>query len=143
MTQRPFRGLGFVRYNPVLTARARRLRNNSTLSEVLLWKELKGKQMMGYDFHRQKPIDQYIVDFFCPKLMLAIEIDGTSHIGKAEKDKKRQNKLENLGIKFLRFGDLDVKRDKEGVLRAIKRWIEMHEERINSAVENRCTPGTV
>ena len=53
-----------IPYNPKLKEIARQLRNNSTLSEVLLWLELKGKKMRGYDFHRQKPIDNYIVDFF-------------------------------------------------------------------------------
>ncbi len=52
---------------------ARNLRNNSTMSEIILWSKLKGKQMMGFDFHRQKPLDNFIVDFFCNELMLAIE----------------------------------------------------------------------
>lgn len=68
-----------IPYDPKLKMLVRKLRNNSTLSEVLLWLELKGKQMKGYDFHRQKPIDNYIVDFFCHELMLAIEIGGISH----------------------------------------------------------------
>ena len=55
------------------------LRKNSTLSEVLLWNELKGKKLMGIDFHRQKPIGNYIVDFFSPELRLVIEIDGITH----------------------------------------------------------------
>jgi len=68
-----------IHYNPKLKELARQLRNNSTQSEIRLWQYLKGKQMMGYDFHRQKPIDNYIVDFFCNKLKLAIELDGFSH----------------------------------------------------------------
>ena len=63
-------------YNSKLKERARYLRSNGTLSEVLLWRHLKGKQMLGFDFDRQKPIDNYIVDFFCNELMLAIEIDA-------------------------------------------------------------------
>jgi very-short-patch-repair endonuclease len=54
-----------IPYDPELKQLAHELRNKSTLSEVLLWKHLKGKQIQGYDFHRQKPLDQYIVDFFC------------------------------------------------------------------------------
>ncbi len=65
-----------IRYNPKLKALARELRKNSTLSEVLLWNHLKGGQMKGYQFMRQKPIDDYIVDFYCSKLTLIIEIDG-------------------------------------------------------------------
>ena len=68
-------------YNPALKDKARELRNNSTKTEILLWTFLKGRQLRGFDFHRQRPIDEYIVDFFCSELMLAIEIDGVSHIG--------------------------------------------------------------
>ena len=53
-----------ISYNPKLKQLAKNLRNNSTLAEVLLWQNLKGKKMKGYDFHRQKPIGNYIVDFF-------------------------------------------------------------------------------
>ena len=116
----------FLTYNPRLKERARYLRNNSTLSEVLLWNELKRKQMMCYDFHRQKPIDQYIVDFYCPRLSLAIEIDGQSHICKEEEDAIRQERLENLGIQFLRFDDLDVKIRMPDVLDSIREWIQQH-----------------
>ncbi len=80
--------------------------------------------MIGYDFHRQKPIDEFIVDFFCYDLMLAIEIDGSSHDTKIEYDKFRQKKLESLGIKFLRFDDLDVKQKIGWVLEEIQVWIE-------------------
>jgi very-short-patch-repair endonuclease len=118
----------FVRYNPRLKEVARELRRNSTLAEVLLWRELKGKQMMGYDFHRQKPIDEYIVDFVCPALMLAIEIDGDSHMFKEEKDEKRQKRLEELGVRFLRFEDLDVKFRMDEVLKTIREWIQHHED---------------
>ena len=87
------------------------MRKNSTLSEVLLWKYLKGKKTLGYDFDRQKPIDNYIVDFFCNELMLAIEIDGCTHNEKSEEDQRRQAKLESLGVRFLRFYDFDVKKN--------------------------------
>ena len=79
-----------IPYNPALKEKARELRNNSTTSEIKLWKFLKGKQMCGYDFHRQKPLDNYIVDFFCDELMLAVEIDGLSHLGNEKYDNQRQ-----------------------------------------------------
>ena len=66
-------------YNPDLKEKARQLRNNSTKSEIILWKYLKGKQMCGVDFHRQKPIGSYILDFFCPAICLGIELDGYTH----------------------------------------------------------------
>ncbi len=102
-----------IPYNPKLKRLARELRNKSTLSEILLWKQLKGRQMMGYDFHRQKPLDEYIVDFFCNELMLAVEIDGDSHRDEDvfENDVKRQKWLEEFGISFLRFTDIQVKTD--------------------------------
>lgn len=115
-----------IYYNPILKERARFLRNNSTLSEELLWNCLKRGQMMGFDFHRQKPILNYIVDFFCYDLMLAIEIDGSSHDNPEAEiyDKKRQQEIEKLGIYFLRFDDLEVKKDIGNVLRTIEYYIE-------------------
>jgi very-short-patch-repair endonuclease len=68
-----------IPYNPKLKEHARVLRNNSTKSEIYLWKYLKGRQRLGFDFHRQKPIDNYIVDFYCCDLFLAIELDGITH----------------------------------------------------------------
>jgi very-short-patch-repair endonuclease len=117
-----------IPYNPKLKEIARQLRNNSTLSEVLLWLELKGKKMNGYDFHRQKPIDNYIVDFFCHELMLAIEIDGISHTWEevAVNDEIRQRQIESLGIRFLRFDDNDIKQNMSFVLNTIHDWIEEH-----------------
>lgn len=113
-----------IPYNPKLKETARKLRNNSTLSEVLLWNRLKRKQMKDYQFFRQKPIDNYIVDFFCYELMLAIEIDGDSHVDKIEEDQLRQKRLESLGINFLRFTDFDVKKNMNGVLQYIEKWID-------------------
>lgn len=117
-------------YNPRLKAIARMLRNNMTRSEILLWNQLKGKQVLGYDFHRQKPIDEFVVDFFSPRLRLAIEIDGLSHDGKLEKDSKRQTEIEKFGIRFLRFTDEEVVHNLDGVVDAIRLWIESHGSRV-------------
>jgi very-short-patch-repair endonuclease len=111
-------------YNPRLNALARELRNRSTLAEILLWRHLKGGQRGGYDFHRQKPIDEYIVDFFAADLMLAVEIDGDSHTLKDAVDEVRQKRLEALGVLFLRFDDAAVKSDVDAIVRAIDNWIE-------------------
>ena len=115
-----------IPYNPKLKNYARELRKNMTLSEVLLWKKLQQKQVLGYDFDRQRPIDKYIVDFYCKELMLAIEIDGITHYNRlAEiKDERRQRKLESLGVRFLRFDDLTVKRDPTYVVSIIEEWIK-------------------
>lgn len=116
-----------IPYNPDLKAVARELRRTMTLSEVLLWNELKQKRMLGYDFDRQKPIDNYIVDFYCKDLSLAIEVDGNTHYYRFEEDLKRQMELEQLGVHFLRFDDLEVKRNILNVLRVIEDWIRKHE----------------
>ena len=76
-----------------------------------------------FDFHRQKPIGNYIVDFFCNELMLALEIDGHSHQDKYEADMNRRKDIGSLGITVLRFNDLDVKKDMDNVLHSIEGWI--------------------
>ncbi len=97
----------FVPYNPKLKARARELRSNMTVGEKALWQRLRKKQIMGYDFDRQKPMDQFIVDFYCKALALAIEVDGSVHDSPEAKlrDQERQARLEQLGVRFLRFSD--------------------------------------
>ena len=92
--------------------------------------------MMGYDFHRQKPLNRYIVDFFCNELILAIEIDGDSHDNEEAvlKDEKRQTKLESLGINFIRFDDLDVKKEMGFVLETIENWIIDFEEKYGRSI---------
>lgn len=114
----------YIEYNLNLKSNSRILRNNSTLSEVLLWKKLKAGSLMGFKFNRQKPLGNYIVDFYCKPLNLVIEIDGSSHNNSYEKDKHRQNELERLGLTILRFTDIQVKKDIRNVLRAIEIWIE-------------------
>jgi very-short-patch-repair endonuclease len=122
-----------IPYNPKLKELAKKLRKNMTLGEVLLWDELKQKKMLGYDFDRQRPIDDFIVDFYCKDLQLAIEVDGASHnIDEVyEKDVLRQKRLESLGVKFLRFEDKDVKKDMNNVLRTIEGWIKEYEQSYN------------
>ena len=119
-----------IPYEPYLVDLAKQLRKNMTLSEVLLWNQLKNKQMLGFDFDRQKPLDHFIVDFYCKDLQLAIEIDGTSHDGDEQfkLDNERQNTLELLGVHFLRFDDKDVKRNMTGVLFVIEEWIKKNSD---------------
>jgi len=118
-----------IPYNPKLKELAKKLRKNMTLGEILLWNELKQKKMLGYDFDRQRPIDNFIVDFYCKDLQLAIEVDGDSHNFDEviEKDEVRQLRLEKLGVKFLRFDDREVKKDMNNVLRTIEIWIGENE----------------
>ena len=113
-----------IPYSPKLKEIARKLRNSSMLSEVLLWEQIKNRQINGYKFLRQKPIDTYIVDFFYMDLMLAIEIDGVTHDYKVDSDRERQSRLEYLGVRILRILDSDVKRNMDGVLKMINKTIE-------------------
>jgi very-short-patch-repair endonuclease len=119
-----------IPYNTKLKELARQLRNNSTISEIKLWQQLKGKQMLGYDFHRQKPLLNFIADFYCYELQLVIELDGYSHQFEEVqiKDAFKQNQLEELGLTVLRFQDKDVLRDMNNVMRGIKNYIEVFEE---------------
>ena len=109
-----------IHYHPKLKSFAGELRKSGTLAEVLLWKELRGRKMYGCRFLRQKPIGNYVVDFYCPTLKLAVEIDGSSHDAKMEKDENRQKELQRLGISFLRFTESDMRRSPDSVMRAIR-----------------------
>jgi very-short-patch-repair endonuclease len=119
-----------IPYNPKLKALAKKLRETMTVSETMLWNGLKQKQL-GFDFDRQKPIDEYIVDFYCKKLNLAIEIDGESHDHPDAyvKDLERQQRLETLGVHFLRFDDRNVKENINNVLDAIADWIDANKKK--------------
>ena len=111
-----------IPYNPKLKALARKLRKDMTFGEVLLWNEIKDDKFGGFDFDRQRCIDNYIVDFYCKELMLAIEIDGMSHNHEEAflKDEIRQKKLKSFGVKFLRFSESEVKYDMVNVIRAME-----------------------
>ena len=125
-----------IPYNPKLTQLAKKLRNESTETEIYLWLKLKGKQMYGYDFHRQKPIDNYILDFFCYNLMLGIEVDGFSHeiLEVHNKDIVKEKRMNELGITILRFSDFEVLKDMENVIRAIEFYI-LEFEKTNTSLE--------
>jgi very-short-patch-repair endonuclease len=111
-------------YNKNLTPYARENRNIGNLSEALLWNQLKKKQT-GYDFTKQKPIGNYIADFYCKELKLVIEIDGESHTGKKEYDKARDEYMNALGIIVIHINDIEVKKKMRGVLKKINTSIEL------------------
>jgi very-short-patch-repair endonuclease len=121
-----------IPYDPRLRRRARELRNNSTLGEVLLWKQLNRKKL-GVGFHRQVPISHFIVDFYCHEIMLAIEVDGSIHntIQQKAKDIERQYHLEQLGVRFIRINNADIKRNMDSVIRFLKSKIkELNEKEV-------------
>lgn len=112
-------------YNKNLKQIARRLRKESTKAEVKLWNEvLRGGQIHGYTFLRQRPVLKYVVDFMCKELMLIIEVDGFTHewAEKWELDMERQNELEKTGFTVLRFTDEEVLSDIRNVQRVIELW---------------------
>ena len=114
-----------IPYNLNLKVLARELRKNATKAERVLWKSLSGKQCFGYDFHRQKPLGNYIVDFFCQELMLVIEVDGVTHNqpGVQAKDIEKEAFLNGLGITVLRFQDDDIYPDNRDALSEIERYV--------------------
>ena len=119
-----------IPYNPKLKEYARQLRNNSTKSEILLWQKLKRKQMYGYDFDRQKPVDNYILDFFCYELMLGIALDGYSHqfLEVQHKDSVKENTMNALGITVLGFTGEQIFKDMFNILLAIEDFIQNFEQ---------------
>jgi very-short-patch-repair endonuclease len=129
-------------YNINLKEFARNLRNNSTLPEVILWnKILKRKQLRGYPFLRQRPIENYIVDFFCKDLKLIIEIDGKIHKFQKSKDKKREEELLRLGFSIIRFNNEEVLNELFNVERTLENFIdELEKENSNSRKNRNITP---
>jgi very-short-patch-repair endonuclease/type II restriction/modification system DNA methylase subunit YeeA len=119
-----------IPYNPILKEYARKLRNKCTKSEAILWKQLKGKFENKYDFHRQKPLDNYIADFFCYELALVIEIDGETH--NLEKTKKKdfakEIRFNELGINVLRFPDTEVFETLDGLIDTVREYIHGFEK---------------
>ena len=107
---------GYIPYDSSLKEKARENRKNPTPAEKKLWFEvLQGQRLGDLKFTRQKPLDQYIVDFYCAGLMLAIEIDGDSHAEQADYDETRTKKLNHLGITVLRYTNRDILNNLEGV----------------------------
>lgn len=113
-------------YNKNLKQLARKLRKNPTKAETVMWREVLGeKQMMEYRFLRQRPIGNYIVDFFCKELKLIIEVDGYTHQFEevATNDQLRENELKEMGYFIIRFEDSEVLSDINNVVRTIENWI--------------------
>lgn len=120
MTKNILKNYKELPYNPKLKERARELRKAGNLAEVLFWMEVKNNKFLALDFHRQKIIGNYIVDFYCPELNLVIEIDGSSHNDKIEYDEKREQYLISLDLKIIHYNDVDVKKNLNGVMENLK-----------------------
>lgn len=125
-------------YNKDLKEFSRKLRNNSTLGEILLWQKLRAGSMKNYTFNRQKPLGRYIVDFYCKPLKLVIEIDGSYHFEEEQKikDNLRQQILEKMGVSFLRFSEQQIRKDMDIVLKVIEQYISEY-EKLNQLPRNK------
>src|SRR5690606_27272346 len=112
-----------IPYNKHLKPMAKELRKNMTPSEKLVWENIR-KKSLGVEFHRQVPILNYIVDFYCHEIGLVIEIDGNIHDNNFLEDAKRQGEMEAQGLHFLRFTNEEILKNMENVLERIKNYIE-------------------
>ena len=118
-------------YNKKHKHLARKLRKNGTLGEAILWeKVLRARQCHGLQFNRQFPIDRYITDFICRRLKIIIEIDGSSHRFKQEEDRRRDERLAELGYRTIRFTESEVRNDIENVKKAIESIIASNEREL-------------
>lgn len=108
-----------------LRDRAKQLRRNMTVAERKLWQRLRNRKLIA-NFHRQRVIGTYICDFVSLDYGLVIEVDGSQHFEETGKlrDRTRDNYLQSLGFKVLRFTNLDVMQNLEGVVEEIKRYIK-------------------
>ena len=109
------------------TPRRKSLRHSMPETEVILWSKLQRRQITGMKFRRQYSVGAFVVDFYCPELKLAIEVDGDSHFqpGAEERDAERANFIKQYGIKFFRFTNSDVRENLYGVLTQI--WESVNE----------------
>lgn len=106
--------------NPILKNRRKDLRKSQTEFEGILWSRIKNRQCNGYKFYRQYSVGFYIIDFYCPKLRLAIEIDGGQHAEEQkEYDQQRTSYLVGNGITEIRFWNNDISENLEGVYEKI------------------------
>ncbi len=113
-------------YNGNLKQYSRQLRENMTDAERKLWSKIRMKQLKGCQFYRQKPIGDYIVDFFCPRAKLVIEVDGSHHLvcESIEYDRIRDEYLSSFGLRVLRFTNTDVLTRIEAVVESITENME-------------------
>lgn len=116
---------GNISYLNQLLTLSRKNRKNSTMAEQKMWKELLMKRKTGYKFLRQKPINRFILDFYCSELNLAIEIDGSSHNKKKNYDEERDGFLERIGIKTIRFKNEEIVNHLDQVKDQLKKIITL------------------
>jgi very-short-patch-repair endonuclease len=115
----------YIPYNLKLKQKARELRKNQTKEEIVFYNQILKKHFKEYRFLKQKPIDGFILDFYCSKLNLGIEIDGGIHIAQKIRDKERDEILLNKhNIQVIRFSNKDVTHNVQNVVDVIKQCIK-------------------
>jgi len=120
----------YIPYKLSLTKKARENRNNPSKAEKKMWYEiLRNKEFENYKFVRQKPLDNFIVDFYCSELSLAIEIDGDFHAEQIDYDVLRTKKLNSCGIEVIRYTNLEVINNVKGVYDDLKRKVAERKSR--------------
>jgi very-short-patch-repair endonuclease len=100
------------------------MRHQPTPAEEKLWQKLRNKQLLGFKFRRQHSIDRFIVDFYCNEAQLVVEVDGEIHDYTQEEDAIRQEFLESLGLRVVRFRNEAVLSSIDGVLEGIAGWLQ-------------------
>lgn len=100
---------------------ARELRQVETETEKIMWEMLRGRRLNGLKFRRQHPYEHYVLDFFCVEHQLVVELDGSVHdiLDQAAYDKERTNFLNERGLRVIRFGNEEIKKNLASVLRRI------------------------
>jgi very-short-patch-repair endonuclease len=113
-------------FNKKLKPLARTLRSNMTDAEQLIWSKIRRKQIGNLQFYRQKNIGNYIVDFYCPKAKLILEIDGGQHYESngVRKDQTRERYLQGLGLTVMRFSNIDILKNIDGVSEKIEDYLK-------------------
>ena len=103
-----------------------------TDAERKLWRHIRRKQIEGLQFYRQRPIGNYIVDFYCPDAGVVIEVDGGQHYAGKEReaDRKRDAFMNSVGLDVLRFSNIEVLQNIEGVVDRILEYLKKVEDRI-------------
>ncbi len=127
---------------PDQKSKRRQLRNSMPNAEVILWSRLKGHQLLGCKFRRQYGVGAFVIDFYSPEIKLGIELDGDTHFqeGRREYDRRRQAFIESFGIRIVRFLNVDIYDNLDGVLEAIVR--EIHERRAGRQTQTRPCEGS-
>ncbi len=114
-----------IKNKPATADLRKKLRNNSSPAEIILWLQLKGRKLNGKKFRRQYGIENFILDFYCPECKLGIELDGTTHDNpdSFNQDAKRTHTISDNGINIIRFTNKEVKENLEGVLLEIRKHL--------------------